>query len=155
MRTIEKLRLKSIFLFFLLGIFAAVSVAPVQAQDINPDKQTKKKTKIRDQRKKKTKTRDLRTKKAPNNDVAIDDSFNNFLVTNPPRSSQEDLQKWNRIVTKMQGIEGFDPVGNIIGEYPAEKTQGSEVVLHFFNNWVPLDSKKHSCCGKLKKIQDI
>ena len=90
---------------------------------------------------------------APENDVAINDSRNDFLVTNPPRSTQEDIDKWNRIVTKMQGIEGFDPVGNIIGEYPAEKTQGSEVVLHFFNNWVPIDSKKHACCGKLKKFK--
>ncbi|MFT6336826.1 MAG: MFS-type transporter involved in bile tolerance (Atg22 family), partial [Halioglobus sp.] len=32
MRTIEKFRFKSILLFFLLGIFVAVSVTPVQAQ---------------------------------------------------------------------------------------------------------------------------
>ena len=139
MRTIEKIRFKNILLFFLLGIFVAVA----QAQVTKRDHRTKEKAK----------TRGHRTNRVAENDVAIDDSFNNFLVTNPPRSTQDDVDNWNRIVTKMQGIEGFDPVGNIIGEYPAEKTQGSEVVLHFFNNWVPLDSKKHACCGKLKKFK--
>ncbi len=53
----------------------------------------------------------------------------------------------------MQGIEGFDPVGNFINEYPAEKTEGTEIALKYFNNWFPIDSKKHACCGKLTGFQ--
>ncbi|MFT4533826.1 MAG: hypothetical protein ACI9P5_001177 [Saprospiraceae bacterium] len=153
MRTIEKFRFKSILLFFLLGIFVAVSVTPVQAQVTKRDHKTKEKTKTRDQRKKKTKTRDLGNKKVPNNDKAIDDSdsFINFLVTNPPSSTQEDLRKWNRIVHKMQGIEGFDPVRNYIGSAPVEKNW--PLPVGYKNNWIPLDKQKQVCCGKLENFK--
>ncbi len=78
-----------------------------------------------DQRKTKTKkkTRDHR-KEAPNNDVAIDESHNNFLVTNPPGSTQEDIDKWNRIVNLMQGVEGFDPIGYILAPACRKKNKG-------------------------------
>ncbi len=83
MRTIEKFRFKSILLFFSLGIFVAVSVAPAQAQVTKRDHKTKEKIK----------TRDHRNNRAPENDVAIDESYNNFLVTNPPRSTRRRFTK--------------------------------------------------------------
>jgi hypothetical protein len=73
------------------------------------------------------------------------------LVTNPPSSTQEDIDNWKRIVTKMQGIEGFDPVGNIINYPPAEKSFWD--TNSNLNNWYPLDYKKHACCGKLTGFQ--
>ncbi len=41
MKTIVKFRLKNILLFFLLGIFVAVSVVPAQAQVTKRDHRTK------------------------------------------------------------------------------------------------------------------
>ncbi|EAR01997.1 hypothetical protein [Maribacter sp. HTCC2170] len=91
--------------------------------------------------------------KAPKIDVAIDDSKNNFLITNPPRSTQEDLNKWNRIVNKMLGIEGFDPVSNFINYPPSEKRIVGIPGTGSNNNWIPLSYKKQVCCGKLENFK--
>ncbi|WP_026449839.1 hypothetical protein [Aequorivita capsosiphonis] len=85
-------------------------------------------------------------------DVALDNSWNDFLITNPPNSTQEDLDKWIRIVTKMQGIEGFDPVRNLIGVRPAEKRIKDLPGTGYKNNWLPVGAQKQVCCGKLENF---
>tara|TARA_R110000868_G_scaffold9349_10_gene46825 strand:+ start:3246 stop:4583 length:1338 start_codon:yes stop_codon:yes gene_type:complete len=132
---------KTTLAYLCLGIFLTASIVPAQAQVAKRDHRTKEKSK----------TRNHKTNRAPENDVAIDDSRSNFLVTNPPRSTQEDVDKWNRIVTKMQGIEGFDPRHNTIGRPPAEKNWPS--AAGWKNNWIPLNDQKQVCCGKLENFK--
>lgn len=93
----------------------------------------------------------IKTRKAPVANKARDESRNNYLVTNPPRSTQQDLDDWNRIVNKMQGVEGFDPVRSVIGYPPAEKNWPWP--LGYKNNWIPLDYKKQVCCGILEDFK--
>lgn len=86
-----------------------------------------------------------------NSALTINDSRNHFQVKNPPRTTEADLQKWSRIVTKMQGVEGFDPVGNMINYPPAEKTYWN--INGHQNNWIPLSYQKQVCCGKLENFK--
>ncbi|WP_339895758.1 hypothetical protein [uncultured Algibacter sp.] len=81
--------------------------------------------------------------------------FNDFVLTNAPNSTQEEINERNRVINKMQGIKGFDPLSNFISSIPAEKTVGEESIniFEYSNNWFPIDGKKHVCCGKLKKFQ--
>ncbi len=131
MKIINILRLKRTFFYLVVSTFTILSVAPLKAQ-------------VR---------RDHRTKKVDEKDVAVDDSKNNFLVTNPPNSTPEDLQKWKRIVNKMQGVEGFDPVRNNIGSRPAEKKIKDLPGSGYKNNWLPLSAQKQVCCGKLENFK--
>lgn len=88
---------------------------------------------------------------APIIDVAVDSYRNHFQMKNPPRTTAAALQKWNRTVTKMQGIEGFDPVGNMINYPPAEKTYWNFSAGQ--NNWIPLSYEKQVCCGRLENFK--
>ncbi|MCW5515429.1 hypothetical protein [Muriicola sp. Z0-33] len=141
MKKTKTLKSYPIFLCLSFVILVSFSIAPVQAQ-VNRDHRTKKVT-----------TRDHRTKSPQKNPVAVDDSKNNFLVNNPPRSTREDIAKWNKIVYKMQGIEGFDPVRNNIGTRPAEKKIKDLPGTGYKNNWLPLSTRKQVCCGKLENFK--
>ena len=141
MKTKKKSNLINNNIILVLCVFAFLSTSLLQAQV------------KRDQRTKKTNTRDHRTNKAPKNDVATDGYRNDYLVTNPPRSTQEDLEKWNRIVTYMLGVEGFDPISNFINYPPSEKRIVGIPGTGSNNNWVPLSYKKQVCCGKLENFK--
>ncbi|MEN8194659.1 MAG: hypothetical protein ABFS12_17695 [Bacteroidota bacterium] len=149
-----KVKLKRNHFALIIGFLAITYISPIQAQIIR-DHRTKK-TNTRDHRTKKTNTRDHRTKETPNKKggVSASDAYRlDFSVTNPPRSTQKDLSKWNRIVTKMQGIEGFDPVSNFINYPPAEKKIKDLPGTGYKNNWIPLSTQKQVCCGILENFK--
>jgi|GEM_PF-3146512 len=79
-------------------------------------------------------------------------SQKNFVVSNLPTSTQNDLNEWNRVVNKMQGINAVDPVGgDVIYSYPAEKSEWGSF-LGQINNWRPLSSQKQTLCGILDRF---
>ncbi|MEZ5039320.1 MAG: hypothetical protein R2828_05495 [Saprospiraceae bacterium] len=86
---------------------------------------------------------------APEPGKIFDESRNDFLLTTIPNSSQADINHWNKVVNKMQGVEGSDPVSSFINGPPAERF-GSK-----YNNWYPIDRKKHTCCGNLHGFQNF
>ncbi len=156
----RKPKLMNINIFLVLSVFTLFISSQLHAQVVR-DHRTKTKTNKTKNNSTEIvspidayKTKPNKNKnEAPKNVVAIDDSKNNFLIVNPPRSTQEDLNKWNRIVNKMRGIEGFDPVSNFINYPPSEKRIVGIPGTGSNNNWIPLSYKKQVCCGKLENFK--
>lgn len=63
-------------------------------------------------------------------------------ITNIADATAADLAEWNKVVNKMQGVKGVDPVGAYISGMPGER-QGN------INNWYPLSYEKQTLCGVL------
>jgi hypothetical protein len=54
----------------------------------------------------------------------------------------ENWLAWSRIYTSFLGIDGVDPVGRKIEDYPAKRT-------FVGRNWYPVSGYKHTLCGQL------
>ncbi len=60
-----------------------------------------------------------------------------------PMCTVDALAEWTRVVGRMQGVKGEDPVGYYIADFPAERF-GSVI-----NNWYPNSGYKETLCGEL------